>query len=229
MRTLRTLIRVGLLCALFAVAAAPAQATTTALTIHTRSCAYVTAYADYDGYSQGTAPFYAAFTVDLDNDGIFGEPGEPTNFVTLTEGGTTPIQASTRLRFRALKQGAPISVTVYETDAEGVLVNGPEEAVQYVCRNRPDTAPLQGNTGGATPNVAVVARVFVESIPVYAEPDASSKLLGGVGRDQAFFVQGRNSRGDFVKIDFPGGSGWIMWQTQARLLGPWATAPILEN
>lgn len=226
---MRTLTRVLLLCALFFVAAAPAEADTSNLTVHSRTCAYAVAYADYDGYSQGTAPFFAAFTVDLNNNGVFGEPGEPTNFVSLTAGAGEPVQTATRLRFRALRQGSPIAVTAYEVDSEGFYVSGPLEAVRYTCANRPALNALEPNTGGAAPNIAVVARVFVESIPVYAEASAASVLVGGVGRDQAFLAKARNSRGDWVQIDFPGGTGWIMWQSQARLVGPFASLPILAD
>src|SRR4051794_14306787 len=54
------------------------------LVLHTRTCGTVSAFAVYDSYSEGIAPFWAVFSIDLNGNGIFGEANEPTRYFTLT-------------------------------------------------------------------------------------------------------------------------------------------------
>lgn len=72
---LRMITITGLMLPLFA-AASPTDAGVSKLTIHRRTCGTVTAVLTYDNFSEGNSPFYVAFTVDLNDNGIFGEVGE---------------------------------------------------------------------------------------------------------------------------------------------------------
>lgn len=207
----------------------PASANVFRLILYRRNCESVTAYVVYDSFSVGTRPTYAVFQVDLNGNGVFGEAGEPTTYVRLNEQLAGQSLVSTRLRFKAQKEGTPIAVTAYELDSAGTLVSGQLEPVQYVCANRPVFDRLPANTGIVIPGVGVTAKVNVEAIQVYSAPSADSTLLGGLARGQQVNVTARNRRGDWVKIEFQGGAGWLMWQTQVLLLGPYQELPIAEQ
>ncbi|PJF35694.1 MAG: hypothetical protein CUN49_09225 [Candidatus Thermofonsia Clade 1 bacterium] len=202
-----------------------AEANLFSLSVHRRTCSQATAYVSYDGFSGGTAPFYIAFTVDLNNNGVFGEVGEPTLFAEVTGNGS-PLVIGRRLTFPNQREGAFIAVTAYEVDGEGFFVSGPLEPVRYSCTNRPALNATASNTG-IVPRIAVVARVFVNRVEVYSQPSAASTLIGSLGLGQQVDVIGRNARNDWVQIRFSGGTGWIMWQTQARLSGAFSQLPIV--
>jgi hypothetical protein len=203
-----------------------AEANIFSLSVHRRTCSQATAYVNYDGFSGGSAPFYVAFTVDLNNNGVFGEVGEPTLF-TQVSGGGSPLNLGQRLTFRNQREGTFIAVTAYEVDSEGFYVSEGLEPVRYSCTNRPALNATASNTG-TTPIIASVARVFVNRVEVYSEPSAASTLIGGLGLGQQVDVIGRNARNDWVQIRFSGGTGWIMWQTQARLTGAFSQLPVVQ-
>ncbi len=222
---LRLILALSLLAPLL-LSASAAEANINSLSVHRRTCSQATAFVNYDGFSGGTAPYYIAFTVDLNDNGIFGEVGEPTLFAEVSGNGS-PLVIGRRLTFRNQREGSFIAVTAYEVDSEGFFVGGPLEPVRYSCTNRPALNATASNTGIA-PRIAVVARVFVNRVEVYSAPSATSTLVGGLGLGQQVDVLGRNARNDWVQIRFNGGTGWIMWQTQARLSGAFAQLPIVE-
>lgn len=226
---LRAALRLSLALSLLApllLSASAAEANINSLSVHRRTCSQATAFVNYDGFSGGTAPYYIAFTVDLNDNGIFGEVGEPTLFAEVSGNGS-PLVIGRRLTFRNQREGSFIAVTAYEVDSEGFFVGGPLEPVRYSCTNRPALNATASNTG-IVPRIAVVARVFVNRVEVYSAPSATSTLVGGLGLGQQVDVLGRNARNDWVQIRFNGGTGWIMWQTQARLSGAFAQLPIVE-
>jgi len=208
------------------LSAAPAQANIFSLSVHRRTCSQATAFVNYDGFSGGSAPFYIAFTVDLNNNGVFGEVGEPTLFAEVTGNGS-PLVIGRRLSFPTQREGTFIAVTAYEVDSAGFFVGGPLEPVRYSCTNRPALNATASNTG-VQPQIAVVARVFVNRVEVYSAPSAASTLIGGLGLGQQVDVLARNVRNDWVQIRFGGGTGWIMWQTQARLSGAFSQLPVVQ-
>lgn len=226
-RSLFGLILAGMLVLTLFAATAPARANVTRLVLHTRNCEAVTAYAVYDGFSTGSAPFYAVFAADLNGNGQFGEASEPVAYVRVDSTSGEPSTAGTRLKFEALPEGSTIAVTAYEVDRRGRLVSGQLEPVSYECTNRPALDPIPANTGITLPGAAVTARIMAERVTVYAEPSGDSAVVGGLGRGARVDVVTRNQRGDWVRIVFPGGgTGWIMWQTQATLLGPSRNLPV---
>lgn len=226
LRFMVRLVLVGALMLPVMLNAAPASANVTRLVLHRRTCQNVTAYAVYDGFSGGVPPFYAVFAADLNGNGVFGEPGEPVTYVRVNSTIEEPSTVGTRLTFRALPEGSTISVTAYEVDNAGNLVSAQLEPVSYECTHRPALDPLPANTGITAPTVAVTARILVESVRVYSGPSGDSMILGALGRNAIANVTARNARGDWVRIDFQGGAGWIMWQTQAALIGPSARLPV---
>lgn len=223
----RPLIRFGLMLAVVIPAlwsAVPASANMSRLTLHRRSCNGVTVYAVHDGFSNGSAPYYAVFAADLDGDGNYGEAGEPKVFKQVKKTGSA-VWVSARLYFRA-SEGSDIAITVYEVDSTGTLVTPGGDKVKYTCANRVALDPIPGDTGAPIPVLKITAKVVVEKITVYAEASSDSTVLGGVGIGQLLNVKARNQRGDWVQVEFNGGMGWIMWQTQAYLLGPYRDLPI---
>jgi hypothetical protein len=133
---------------------------------------------------------------------------------------------STHMRIPVQDEGTTISVTAYEVDSAGRAVSAQLEPVSYQCTYRPAYDPIPPNTGIAIPGVGITARVTVQAVKVYSKPTIDSVLLGGLGNDQVVNVKARNQRGDWVKIDFQGVDGWIMWQTQVYLIGPYRTLPV---
>jgi hypothetical protein len=213
---------------LLAFAPMPAHANVNALVLHTRSCGTVTAYIAYDSFSEGGAPFFAVFAVDLNNNNVFGEAGEPIRYVRVSPTGD-PQLVGARLAFRALPEGSSIAVTAYEIDSVGVAVSRQIEPVRYVCTHRPAKNPLPPNTGIPIPGVGVVAKVRIPAVTVFSGPSAYTAALGGLGKGALVNVLARNQRGDWIEVDFRGQLGWIMWQTQVILFGPYSTLPVLPN
>jgi hypothetical protein len=205
-----------------------AQANVTRLVLTRRTCGTVNAFLTYDGFSEGTPAFYNVVAVDLNGNGVYGEAGEPTQYIKITPGGQT-VLVGAQLRFPALPEGSTISVTAYEVDSAGVPVSKQVSPVSYQCSHRPAISTLPENTGIIIPGVSIVAKVNRAAITVYSEPSASSTPLGGLGRGDTANVLARNQRGDWVQIPFKGQKGWIMWQTQVILFGPYTTLPVLPN
>jgi len=228
----RILTRV-LLAALIALpllaAPQPARANVSQLVLHTRSCSYVTAYVTYDSFSGGNPPFYVVFQADLNNNGVFGEPGEPVNYVEVTSGRGESVSIGSRLRFATVDEGSVISVTAYEVDSGGRQGSAPETPISYTCANRPsyDALPATPPPSVATP--AITAQITDENVSVYSGPSVTSTLIGGLGLGQVVKVTGRNTRGDWVRIEFEGGEGWFMWNTSAFLFGPYQKLPIVDG
>jgi hypothetical protein len=208
--------------------ATPARANVTALVLHTRTCGTVSAFIAYDSFSEGILPFWAVFVVDLNGNGKFGEAGEPMRYVKLTQIGQVQ-QVGAQLRFAPLSEGSEIAVTAYELDSAGTQVSRQIEPVKYVCKHRPAKDPLPPNTGIAVPGVGIVAKVNITAITVYSGPTVKSEPLGGLGLGAFVNVVARNQRGDWVQIEYKGGLGWIMWQTQVLLFGPFTSLPRLPN
>lgn len=230
MRALTRLILVGLMTLPVLLSAHPASANVSRLTLHRRNCAGVTAYVVYDSFSVGTAPYYAVFQADVNGNGVFGEAGEPTRYAKLVSDGGGQVLASARLNFKPQPEGTVIAVTAAEIDSAGNLVSGQLEPIRFECKNRPAFELLGGPEGIVIPpGLAVTATVNVERISVFSAPSGNAIVLAGLGRGQTVNVRGRNTRGDWVLIDFEGGSGWIMWQTQALLFGPYQSLPIITQ
>jgi hypothetical protein len=233
MRRFRTLawfrpIIVLIVVLLLALAPMPVYANVNALVLYTRTCGTVTAYISYDSFSEGSAPFWAAFVVDLNNNNVFGEAGEPIRYVRVVPTGE-PQFVGARLAFRPLPEGSSIAVTAYEIDSAGVQVSRQIEPVRYDCAHRPAKNPLPPNTGIPIPGVGVVAKVMIPAITVFSGASAYTAPLGGLGRGAMVNVVARNTRGDWVQVEFKGQLGWIMWIRQAILFGPYSTLPVLPN
>lgn len=225
----RLMIAAVLLLALnLLTTAVPARANVDALRLHRRSCGSVTTSAIYDSFSEGTPPFFAVFVADLDNDGVFGRANEPTQYVLLSEepGART---VGTRLNFPALPEGSIISVTAYEVDAAGKRISKQLEPVTYRCAHKPALEPIDANTDIDEPGVGIVAKVNVEALLVYNGPSVQSGVLGGLARGTPVDVLGRNGRGDWLQIVFGGKTGWVMWQKQMILFGPYTQLAVLAN
>ncbi len=206
----------------------PANANVTRLVIHRRTCGTVTAWVVYDSFSEGNPPFWAVFAVDLNGNGVYGEAGEPMQYVKLQGTGEAQ-QVGTRLTFKALPEGSTISVTAYEVDSAGTPVSKQLQPVSYTCAHRPALDPQPPNTGIAIPGVGIVAKVNVTAVKVYGGPNVKSDVLGGLGKGAYVNVTARNERGDWFQIEYKGQPGWIMWQTQALIFGPYSTLPVLPN
>lgn len=231
MLRLRYIVWSAVVIALILIALAgttTAQANVKRLVLARRTCGTVNAFLTYDGFSEGTPAFYNVVAVDLNGNGVYGEAGEPIQYIKITPGGQTVLVAA-QIRFAALPEGSTISVTAYEVDSAGVPVSKQVSPVSYQCTHRPATKTLPENTGIVIPAVAVVAKVNRPAITVYSEPTASSTPLGGLGRGDEATVLAQNQRGDWVQISFKGQNGWIMWRTQVIMLGPFTELPVLPN
>ncbi len=206
----------------------PVYANVTALVLYTRTCGTVTAFITYDSFSEGNPPFFAVFAVDVNNNGVFGEAGEPIRYVKLSATGQAQVIGA-RLAFALVPEGSTIAVTAYEVDSAGVPVSPQVEPVRYQCAHRPAKDPLPPNTGIAIPGVGIVARIRFSGVVVYTGASVNSTPIGGLGDGALVNVTARNQRGDWLQIQYKGQLGWIMWQTQAILLGPYSTLPVLPN
>jgi len=221
--------RIGLIVAIVLatfVAVQHVSADISALVLGSRSCGSVTAYVQYDAFSEGNPPFYAVFAADLNADGVFGEAGEPLEYILIGPGGT-PGYIRGQLAFPALPEGSVIAVTAYEIDSAGTIVSPQLTAVRYTCTHRPATDLYPPNTAPVVPNLGVSAKITVYSVSVYDAPSAADgNLIGGLPIGAIVNVIGRNSRGDWVEVQFGGGVGWIMWETNAILFGPYQQLPV---
>ncbi len=206
----------------------PASANTTRLVLSTRTCGTVSAFVVYDSFSEGNPPFFVEFAVDLNGNGVYGEAGEPFQYVRLTANGASQL-IGTRLAFKAVPEGSTISVTAFETDSAGVPVSPQISPVSYQCTHRPAKDLLPPNTGIAIPGVGIVAKVNVEAVQVHTTAAFNSPIIGGLARGAVVNVTARNQRGDWIQVQYKGQLGWIMWQTHVILIGPYSTLPVLPN
>ena len=231
MMRFRTAAWLGLATALIlsmVVGVTPARANVTALVLHRRTCGTLNAYIAYDSFSEGNPPYYAAFAVDLNGNGVFGEAGEPIRYVPLDNTGGAQLIGA-RIAFTPLPEGSTIAVTAYEVDSAGGAVSPQIAPVAYQCAHRPATYPLPPNTGIDVPEVAIVARISAVAVTVYDGPSVRANPLGGLGQGMLVNVVARNGRGDWLQIKYKGQLGWFMWQRQATLLGMYSTLPVLPN
>jgi hypothetical protein len=231
MMRFRTAAWLGLVTALIlsmVVGVTPARANVTALVLHRRTCGTVDAYVTYDSFSEGNPPYFAAFAVDLNNNGVFGEAGEPIRYIRLGNTGESQLVGA-HIVFTPLPEGSTIAVTAYEVDSAGGAVSPQVAPVAYQCTHRPATNPLPPNTGIDVPDVAIVARIGAVAVTVYDGPSVKANPLGGLGRGALVNVVARNERGDWLQIEYKGQLGWFMWQRQATLLGLYSTLPVLPN
>lgn len=207
--------------------AAPASANVTRLVLGRRTCEGVTAYVLYDSFSAGSPPYLAGFAVDLDGDGLHGEP-EALEKSIFTKTGPSGAAGFIRgqLKFPALPEGSVISVTAYEVDSNGRPISAQLPAVTYTCTNRPQTLQIPASAPYIIPNVAVSARVtFSPRIPVFDAPNGKNEI-GGLATGESVTAIGRNSRGDWLQIAFGGGTAWMMWNTNALVFGPYKSLPV---
>ncbi len=203
-----------------------ASADISALILGSRSCGSVTAYVQYDSFSEGNPPFYAVFAADLNGDGVYGEAGEPVQYILIGPGGTAGFVRG-QLNFSAVPQGSVIAVTAYEIDSAGNIVSPQLTAVRYTCTHRPASDLFPPNTAPAVPGLGVSAKISVLRITVYDAPSATTgNLIGGLPTGAIVNVIGRNGRGDWLEVQFNGGIGWIMWETNAILFGPYQQLPV---
>ncbi len=231
MMRFRTAAWLGLATALIlsmVVGVTPASANVTALVLHRRTCGTLVAYLTYDSFSEGNPPYYAAFAVDLNGNGVFGEAGEPIRYVPLSSTGGAQLIGA-HMAFTPLHEGSTIAVTAYEVDSAGGAVSPQIAPVAYQCAHRPATNPLPPNTGIDVPDVAIVARIGAVAVTVYDGASVKASPLGGLGRGALVNVVARNRRGDWLQIEYKGQLGWFMWQRQATLLGMYSTLPVLPN
>ena len=206
----------------------PARANVTDLALFRRTCGTVNAFITYDGFSEGRPAFFAVFAVDLNGNGVFGEAGEPVKYIKVVPGGSTQLVGAT-LVFPPVPEGSSIAVTAYEVDSAGVPVSRQVEPVRYTCAHRPAKDKLPSNSSIVLPPVAVVAKINVRAVVVYSQPTVQSSVVGGLGRGALVTVIASNQRGDWVEVQTGGQTGWIMWETQAILFGPYADLPRLAN
>src|SRR5215470_14532602 len=132
-----------------------AQANVTRLVLTRRTCGTVNAYLTYDGFSEGTPAFYNVVAVDLNGNGVYGEAGEPLQYIKITPGGQS-VLVGAQLRFAPVPEGSTISVTAYEVDSAGVPVSKQITPVSYQCKHRPATNTLPENPDIPVPAVSVI-------------------------------------------------------------------------
>jgi hypothetical protein len=228
---IRPFVAASILLTMFAtlITVTPAHANVSNLVLLRRSCGAINTLVTYDSYSEGRPPFFAVITADLNNNGVFGEAGEPTTMIRVKTGGNQRISVQGFLRFRPVPENSTISVTAYEVDSEGIKVSPELTPVSYQCTHRPALTALPNNENNSGANVAVTVRVAVSAITVYSQPSATTTILGGLPKGARANVLAINRRGDWIQIDFQGGQGWIMWKTQAILIGPYSKLPVLPN
>jgi hypothetical protein len=207
----------------------PASANVNTLIVGRRTCETATAYVLYDGFSAGHPVYLAAFTVDLDGDGVYGEAeaGERTIFTNLGAGSSPSGYVKGVLKFSAVPEGTKISISAYEVDSNGRTVSRQLPAVSYTCTNRPQTKQIPADVPFVIPAVAVTARVTAETLSIYDSPKGTeSKIVGGLAQGAIVTAIGRNSRGDWLQIAFGSGTAWIMWNTNAIVFGPYKSLPV---
>ncbi len=221
----RLALVVTLMLTLFA-ATSRASANVTMLVLGRRTCGTATAFVLYDAFSEGNGPFYAVFAADLNGNGVYGEAGEGLKFVKIGPGGTAGYIVG-NLTFRAVPEGSTIAVTAYEADSDGNIVSPQLTAVSYVCTHKPATDLYPPNTGFTIPGLAITAKITATAIQIYSTPSATTgTIIGGLASGTIVNVIGRNERGDWLQVQFGGGSGWIMWVTNALVFGPYRQLPV---
>lgn len=205
----------------------PASANVTTLVLGRRTCETVTAYVLYDSYSAGSPVFLAGFAVDLNGNGVYGEPeaSEKTVFSKTGPNGAAGFIKG-QLKFPAVPEGTVISVTGYEIDSSGRTISRQLSPVSYTCTNRPQTNQIPASAPYTVPNVAVSARVTVSPrVPIFDAPNGKNEI-GGLATGAAVTAIGRNSRGDWLQIVFGDGTAWLMWNTNALVFGPYKSLPV---
>lgn len=228
-RSVFRLLLAALIMGSILVAVQPARANVSQLVLHRRTCEAVTAFVTYDSYSVGVSPFFVVFQADLNNNGAYGEAGEPTLYVQVTPGRGESIDVGARLTFNALDEGSTISVTAYEVDSAGRQISAPLTPISYPCTNRPVLTRLPSTPPPTTANAVVTAQITDASVNVYSGPSVTSTLIGGLAKGMVVNVTGRNARGDWAQIQFEGGTGWFMWNTSAFLWGPYQKLPVIAD
>lgn len=228
LRLIRLLPVVALLVSAFSVTS-PASANVSRLRLLRRTCGTIDAVAIYDSFSEGRPAYYAVFAVDLNGDGVFGEASEPTQYVRVIPGANGDTLVEAQLLFDPLPEGSTIAVTVYEVDSLGRPVSKQVAPVSYQCTHRPVYTAIPSDPKGSAPTVSVIVRIAAPAVQVYSGASINTDLLGGLLQSDTATVTGINRRGDWVQIDYLGQPGWLLWKTQAVLLGPYATLPVLPN
>jgi hypothetical protein len=208
---------------------APAKAEITKLTLHRRSCASVSARVNYDGFAEGTAPYYVAFGVDTNGNGVFGEPNEALVYSRIRGNVGSSLQVAARVNFKAVPEGTTIAVVAYTVDSVGNPLSPQLGPISYECSQRPDLDPLPAEQSQVDPSPAVVASILSESVEVHEGAAASTKVIGGLGKGQRVPVIALNVRGDWALIEVNGTQGWILWRSNAYLFGARAKLPRLPN
>lgn len=222
------LVSIALASACLSIAttpAHPAQAAVSKLTLYRRSCAAVYAQVTWDSFIQGQAPFKVGFAADLNGDGIYGAAGEPNVTTPVLTGGNVGIRIGSRLVFPALAEGSTVSVTAYDVDNNGVRRSGYLSPITYTCSQRPELADLRVDNPSVVPQVASQLFLFTTSTQVYTQPLPTAKVLGGLAKGQSAEVVALNERGDWAKIRFGDGFGWVLWRTNALMNGAFAELP----
>lgn len=223
---LARLVLVGIIALTLFAATGRATANVTTLVLGRRTCATASAFVLYDSFSEGVGPFYAVFAADLNDNGVFGEAGEGIKFVKIGPGGTAGYVRGD-LTFPAVREGTTIAVTAYEADSAGNIVSQQLGAVRYTCTHRPATDLYPPNSGLAIPTVGITAKITATAVQLYPGPSARSGApIGGLAQGTLINVIGRNERGDWLQVQFGGGSGWMMWVTNALIFGPYKQLPI---
>lgn len=207
----------------------PAKAEITKLTLHRRSCASVTAYVNYDGFAEGTAPYYVAFGVDSNGNGVFGEPGEALVYSRIKGNVGSSLQVAARVNFTAVREGTTVAVIAYTVDSVGNALSPQLGPISYQCSQRPALDPLPADQSQVNPSPAVVAAILSESVEVHEGAAASTKVIGGLGKGQRVPVIALNERGDWALIEINGQQGWILWRSNAYLFGARANLPRVPN
>jgi uncharacterized protein YgiM (DUF1202 family) len=207
----------------------PAQAQITKLTLHRRSCASVTAYVNYDGFAEGTAPYYVAFGLDSNGNGVYGENGEGLVYSRILGNVGSSLQVAARINFAAVREGTTIAVIAYTVDSAGNALSEQLGPVSYECSQRPALDPLPADQSQATPSPSVVAAILAESVQVHEGAAASTKVIGGLGKGQRVPVVALNVRGDWALIEVNGTQGWILWRSNAYMYGARNSLPRLPN
>jgi hypothetical protein len=218
-----------LVSAMLLLATTPTHAEISKLTLHRRTCASVTAYVNYDGFAEGQSPYYVAFGVDTNNNGIFGEPGEALTYSRIKGNVGSSLQVAARVRFTPVREGTRISVIAYKVDDKGNQLWPQLGPVSYDCTQRPALDALPAESGQPESSPAVVAAITSPSVQVYAEASVKSQVIGGLGQGQRVVVVALNERGDWAQIEVNGVQGWILWRTNAYLFGAWKNLPRVPN
>jgi len=232
MRTPLIKVMAALLVALAVLGThSPARANVNMLILGRRNCESVTAFVKYDGGSVGGPPYLAAFAIDLNGDGVFGDSiaNEKTIFTRLGPNTTPATFARGIIRFPFVPEGTEIAVTAYELDSVGNRTSPLLPPVRFTCTNYPQINQIPASLPYIIPNVAVTARVRVGALNVFASNKGlEDEIVGGLALGTVVTAVGRNTRGDWLQILYGNGTGWIMWNTNAIVFGPYKSLPITQ-